>query len=227
MNDNFEKIKNSTININSNGYIEEHLKQNQTESIIKKKYSCSKIQKISNLMRDVLQIANPNAEEEIICKTPLRYAEALSEMTKGYSQNVEEMITEAIFSSNGYNEIIIVKDINFSSLCEHHMMPFFGQASIGYIPEDKILGLSKFPRLVETLSKKMQLQERLTKEIADTLDKYLQAKGVIVFMEAIHSCMCFRGIKSFGAKTQTVYTTGEMKTKENFDKFFTMSKNNV
>ena len=184
--------------------------------------SDSKVVKIAKLIKEMLEIINPNAEAEIINKTPFRYAEAMLEFTQGHQENALETISEAIFDSEGYNDIIIVRDINFNSMCEHHLLPFFGECTIGYIPNKKILGLSKLPRLVQTLSKKLQIQERLTKEIAENIHTALNALGVVVIISSIHSCMCFRGIKSFNAKTETIFTLGNMKDKENLDKFFNL-----
>jgi GTP cyclohydrolase I len=184
--------------------------------------SISKQDKIEFLMREILRTVNPNLTEEIMDKTPTRYAKALLEFTKSYEANIFETIGEAVFENEGYNDLIIVQDINFSSICEHHLLPFFGTCNIGYIPKDKIFGLSKFPRLVEFLSKKMHLQERLTKEIADNINKFLEPEGVIVTINSSHSCMCFRGIKSFDSKTQTIYSIGSMKEYGNIQKFLSM-----
>jgi GTP cyclohydrolase I len=182
----------------------------------------NKIEKISILMREILEIVYPNAKSEIKTRTPTRFAEALLEFTEGYNENLDELMTEAIFDSEDYHDLIIIKEINFSSICEHHLLPFFGECTIGYIPDQKILGLSKFPRLVNSLSKKMHLQERLTKEIAETINYYLKPRGAIVILNASHSCMCFRGVKSFDTKTETVYSLGELKDKNNYYKFFNL-----
>lgn len=182
----------------------------------------TKIEKVSKLMREILETINPKAKEEIINKTPIRFAESLIEFTQGYHDDLDAIIPDAVFDSEDFNDMIIVKDIMFSSICEHHLLPFFGDCAIGYIPKKKILGLSKFPRLVLSLSKKMQLQERLTKEIVDAINLYLEPSGVVVIINAAHSCMCYRGIKSWDAKTQTIFTSGCLKEKDNLDKFFNM-----
>jgi GTP cyclohydrolase I len=176
--------------------------------------------KLAELIKEMLLILNPHAEDEILSKTPLRYAEAMMELTESNRKTYLEPFSEAIFESEGYDDMIVVKDINFNSICEHHLLPFFGHVSIGYLPNKKIFGLSKFPRLVQLLSKKMTIQERLTKEIADNINSSLDAQGVVVRMSSTHSCMCFRGIKSFNSKTETIYSIGQMKIKENLDKFF-------
>jgi GTP cyclohydrolase I len=178
--------------------------------------------KIAKLIKEMLEIVNPNLDEEIMSKTPFRYAEALLELTEGTSENQVELISGAVFNSQGFDDLIIVKDISFNSMCEHQLLPFFGECTIGYIPKDKILGLSKFPRLVGSLSKKLHIQERLTKEIADIINKVLTPEGVIVKLSSSHSCMCFRGVKSFNSKTDTIYTIGSMKDSKNLDKFFNL-----
>jgi len=174
---------------------------------------------ISNHMRNILEIANPDATEEIMEKTPMRYAKALSEFTEGYYQSIPKLLNDAIFECDNYFEPILVKEISFVSTCEHHLLPFFGEAAICYIPNQKILGLSKFPRLVQCVSKKFQLQERLTRDIANILNEYLSPKGIVVMMKAVHSCMCLRGVKSWNSETRTVYKLGAFEDKENFRMF--------
>lgn len=201
----------------------ESLLKRQKENEEGKRESClTKEEKISQLMEEIFKIVNPNADEEIKQKTPMRYAKALMEFTQGYSDDLDDLLKDAVFKSEGYDDLIVIKDISFSSTCEHHMLPFFGECTIGYIPNEKILGLSKFPRLVQSVSRKFQLQERLTKEVADNINKYLSPVGVVVLMKASHSCMCFRGIKSWKSETQTIYTLGNLKKKENLDKFLQM-----
>ncbi len=181
--------------------------------------------KLAGLIKEMLLILNPNASEEVLSKTPSRYAKAMLELTQSNREGSTDAISEAVFDSEGYDDIIIVKDINFNSICEHHLLPFFGNCAIGYIPNKTILGLSKFPRLVQALSKKMTFQERLTKEIADTINSSVDPQGIVVTLSSTHSCMCFRGIKSFNSKTETIYTIGQMRVKENLDKFFKLLSN--
>jgi GTP cyclohydrolase I len=176
--------------------------------------------RLAKLIKEMLLILNPNPKEEILTKTPLRYAEAMMELTESNRKIYTDPFCEAIFDSEGYDDMIVVKKINFNSICEHHLLPFFGDVSIGYLPNKKILGLSKFPRMVQLLSKKMTIQERLTKEIAENINSCLDPHGVVVTMSSTHSCMCFRGIKSFNSKTETIYSIGQMKMQENIDKFF-------
>lgn len=184
-----------------------------------------KADQIATHIKEMLKILNPNADEEIMSKTPLRHAKAMLELTKGYREHPSDIVSQALFPADGYDDLIVVKSLSFSSMCEHHLLPFFGECVIGYYPDGKILGLSKFPRLVNSLSKKMHVQERLTKEIADNLDKFLKPKGIAVLIKAQHSCMCFRGVNSFQAMTESVYSTGIFKTDySNLDKFLKMAK---
>jgi GTP cyclohydrolase I len=208
---------NNNLNINNNNNNNNlNLNKNSNKDISEKE----KEEKISNLMKEILLITNPEANEEIKNKTPLRFAKALIEFTSGYNENINDILNDAIFPSDDFKELIIIKDINFVSTCEHHMLPFFGDCIIGYIPNNKILGLSKFPRIVNSISKKFHLQERLTKDIANTLNEYLEPLGIIVLINASHSCMCFRGVRSWGSKTQTIYKLGCLKNKEYLNEFF-------
>jgi len=127
-------------------------------------------------------------------QTPGRVAKALRFFTQGYEQNPQEILGEALFDVS-YDEMVLVRDIEFYSLCEHHMLPFMGRAHVAYIPNGKVLGLSKIPRLVEMFARRLQVQERLTVQIADTIDKELNPRGVAVVIEAIHLCMMMRGVE--------------------------------
>lgn len=166
---------------------------------------------------------NTFLNDEVLENTPKRFVKAFAELTSGYYINIKELILSAVFDSEGYDDIVLVDDIHFNSLCEHHLLPFNGEVSIAYIPNGKILGLNKFARLVEAYSKRLSLQERLTKEIAMALETYLEPKGVVVMITSAHSCMSIRGVKSLGSKTKTVYTTGEFKSKtESLNRFFSL-----
>ena len=151
-------------------------------------------------------------DKEVLENTPRRFVKAFDGMTRGYALNVDSIINSALFEvPEEYSELIVVDKINFNALCQHHLLPFSGQASIGYLPNKHILGLSKFARVVEAYSCRLTLQERLTQEIAMSLQKNLQPKGVIVYIESTHSCMCIRGVKSKDAMTKTLFTTGVFK----------------
>lgn len=176
---------------------------------------------MESLIKDfLLSLCEGNLNEEVINNTPRRFTEALLELTEGYETDIESIIKNALFDNEGYDDIIIIKDIEFSSTCEHHLLPFYGKVNIGYIPNNKVLGLSKFPRVIQALSKKLGLQERLTKEIAQCLHDYTEALGVAVQIESQHSCMSCRGIRCIGSSTVTLFTTGNMKDPLNLKKFF-------
>jgi len=198
----------------------EQLKLNDLQLEVRKiEAEKAKEAKIAEHMRQILLLSNPELTEELLEKTPLRYAKALTEFTQGYRDNIESLLRDAIFTCENYKDLIVVQDITFISTCEHHLLPFYGDCVIGYIPKQKILGLSKFPRLVNSLSKKFQLQERLTRDIAEVLNQYLEPEGIVVIMKASHSCMCFRGIKSWDSQTKTLYKLGTLNEKENLQRF--------
>jgi GTP cyclohydrolase I len=138
-------------------------------------------------------------------KTPERVAKALQFMTQGYHQDIERLLNGALFPIE-YDEMVIVKDIDFFSLCEHHLLPFFGKCHVGYLPNKKVVGLSKIPRVVDAFARRLQVQERLTVQIAETLKRKLDAHGVAVVMEAQHLCMMMRGVE----KQNTVAVTSSM-----------------
>jgi GTP cyclohydrolase I len=150
--------------------------------------------KTKNLINDLLIQIGEDPTREGLLTTPKRVAEAYEFLTKGYNQNIEEVINDAIFTEK-YDEMVLVKNIDFYSLCEHHMLPFYGKVHVAYIPDGKIVGLSKIPRIVDVFARRLQVQERMTQQIADTLDKYLQPIGVAVVSEAYHMCMMMRGVE--------------------------------
>lgn len=163
------------------------------------------IEKTKNLVRELLIEIGENPEREGLIKTPERVAKAFEFLTRGYQQNLDEIMNKAIFTEK-YDEMVIVKDIDFYSMCEHHMLPFFGKAHVAYIPNGKIIGLSKIPRLVDYFARRLQVQERLTQQIADTLNEYLKPDGVGVVIEAMHMCMMMRGVE----KQNSIATTSAM-----------------
>src|SRR6266849_4862029 len=158
--------------------------------------------KIAKLVAKLLKELGEDVQREGLDKTPERVEKALRYFTSGYGQDIKEVLNGAMFVEN-YDEMVIVKDIDFFSLCEHHMIPFFGKAHIAYMPRKKIVGLSKIPRLVEMYSRRLQVQERLTTQIANTLNEALQPRGVAVVMEAIHLCMLMRGVEKQNSKAIT------------------------
>jgi GTP cyclohydrolase I len=153
-------------------------------------------------VRELLTAIGEDPRREGLLKTPQRVAKSLRELTSGYHADIDEMINNALYSES-YNEMVLVKDITFYSLCEHHLLPFFGKAHVAYIPDHKIIGLSKIPKLVEIYAKRLQVQERMTNQIAQTLKEKLAPLGVAVVLEARHLCMEMRGAESLMSPTVT------------------------
>ncbi len=165
------------------------------------------VEQIAEHYRAIIQLIGEDPEREGLVKTPVRAAKALLENTRGYDEDPAGILRAAMFEHEG-SEIVIVKDIEFYSLCEHHLLPFFGNVSIGYIPEGKIVGLSKLGRIVDSFSRQFQVQERLTAEICDLLCSEL-SQDVIVTCEAQHMCMKMRGVEKQGATTVTMQYRGQ------------------
>lgn len=163
------------------------------------------IEETKNLVKQLLVQIGENPNREGLLKTPERVAQAWEYLTNGYGKDVDEIMNKAVFKEK-YDEMVIVKNIDFYSMCEHHLLPFFGKVHVAYIPNGKIIGLSKIPRLVEIFARRLQVQERLTQQIADTLNEYLQPDGVGVVIEAMHMCMMMRGVE----KQNSVATTSAM-----------------
>lgn len=168
--------------------------------------------KLEYIYTQMLEGIGEDPTREGILKTPQRAAKALQFLTQGYHQNVEEVVNEAIFNEE-YDEMVIVKDIECYSLCEHHLLPFFGKCHVGYIPRKKIIGLSKIPRIVDMFARRLQVQERLTKQIAEALQNVLNPAGVAVVIEAQHLCMMVRGVQKQHSQTMTNVMLGEFRDK--------------
>ena len=166
--------------------------------------------KVANLISKVLGELGEDVEREGLEKTPERVAKALRYLTSGYGKDAKEVLNGAMFVED-YDEMVIVKDIDFSSLCEHHLLPFIGKCHVAYMPGRKIVGLSKIPRLVEMFSRRLQVQERLTTQIASTLNEVLQPRGVAVVMEAVHLCMLMRGVEKQNSKAITSAMLGSFR----------------
>ena len=157
---------------------------------------------IASLIEQLLKELGEDVKREGLDRTPERVEKALRYLTSGYGQDVNEVLNEALFVED-YDEMVVVKDIDFFSLCEHHLLPFIGKCHVAYMPRRKIVGLSKIPRLVEMYSRRLQVQERLTTQIANTLNEVLQPRGVAVVMEGIHLCMLMRGVEKQNSKAVT------------------------
>lgn len=168
-------------------------------------------ERIQNAVREILIAVGEDPNREGLLETPKRVANMYEEIFAGLTEDPKQHIK--LFNEQSNDEMVIVNDIPFYSMCEHHLLPFFGKAHIGYIPSDnKIIGLSKLARIVDNFAKKPQVQERLTSDIADFLNDNLQPKGVAVIMEAEHMCMTMRGARAAGSKTQTSALRGIMRT---------------
>lgn len=168
------------------------------------------IARIERHYKDILADLGEDPKREGLAKTPNRVAKALRELTSGYRVDLDALINEALFTEC-YDEMVIVRDIAFYSMCEHHMLPFFGRAHVAYLPNKKIIGLSKIPKIVEAFSRRLQVQERLTMDIAYTLADKLKPIGVGVIMEARHLCMEMRGAESHHSPTTTSCMLGVFK----------------
>mgnify|MGYP000715145291 CR=1 FL=1 len=178
-----------------------------------------KTDNIATHYHEIIKLLGENPEREGLLKTPERVSKAMQFLMNGYDQDPEEILRAAMFTED-YRQMVIVKDIDFYSMCEHHLMPFYGKAHLAYIPDGKVTGLSKLARTVEVYARRPQIQERLTVQIADALERALSPKGIMVMLEAEHTCMTMRGIKKPGSKTITTVTRGDFKTDRELQKQF-------
>ena len=178
-----------------------------------------RLDKLSGAVRTILECLGEDPDREGLAETPLRYAKALMYFTKGYEENVRDLVNGAVFHED-HDELVIVRDIEVFSLCEHHLVPFMGKMHIGYIPNRRVLGLSKLARLAEMFSRRLQVQERLTKQVALAVAEVLKPQGVAVVMESSHLCMVMRGVQKTTSSTTTSCMLGAMrssaKTREEF-----------
>ena len=168
------------------------------------------IKKIEQLTKELLSEIGENVDREGLLKTPKRVAKAWEFFSNGYTQNINEIINGAIFSEEA-DYMVIVRDVEFFSLCEHHLLPFFGKAHVGYIPNGKVIGLSKIPRIIDMYARRLQVQERLTHQIADSIKDVLEPKGVAVVMEGRHMCMQMRGVEKQNSFASTSAMFGKFK----------------
>jgi GTP cyclohydrolase I len=169
------------------------------------------VDSISDMYKNILTDVGENSEREGLLKTPVRAAKAMQFLTQGYELNPAEILRSAMFKED-YSQMVIVKDIELYSLCEHHLLPFFGKAHIAYIPNGHIVGLSKLPRVVDAFARRLQVQERLTNEIRDCIQETLNPLGVAVVIECSHLCMQMRGVQKQNSSTTTSAFSGEFLT---------------
>jgi GTP cyclohydrolase IA len=178
-------------------------------------------------MRDILEMVGENPSREGLVRTPERYEKALRFLTSGYNTSLEEIVNEATFRVK-VDEMVMVKDIEFFSMCEHHLLPFFGKVHVAYLPKDKVIGLSKIPRIVNMFARRLQLQERMTQQIAEAVDSAISPRGVAVLVEAQHFCMMMRGVEKQHSGTVTSNMLGNFrKSKATRDEFLALVRRQV
>lgn len=177
------------------------------------------LDELANHYKEVLKLLGENPDREGLAKTPIRVAKAMQILTRGYTQDPHKVLTDALFEEEKYNQMVIVKDIDFFSMCEHHILPFYGKVHVAYIPNKYITGLSKVARVVDIFSHRLQVQERLTQQIKDCIQNTLHPQGVMVVIEAKHMCMQMRGVEKQNSITTTSAFSGafeQAKTREEF-----------
>ncbi len=171
------------------------------------------VEPLEDLVRRLLELIGEDPDREGLQRTPERVARMFAELTEGYRVDPVALVNDALFDVS-YDEMVVVRDIEFYSLCEHHMLPFFGRAHVAYIPDGKVLGLSKIPRVVEMYARRLQVQERMTEQIADFLENLLHPQGVAVVIEAAHMCAMMRGVKKANARMVTSALRGVFRENE-------------
>jgi len=184
-------------------------------------YEKKSTQALTDHFQGILEEIGEDTEREGIAKTPERAAKAMLFLTQGYEQDAESILRSAMFREE-YNEMVLVKDIELYSMCEHHMLPFFGKAHVAYIPNGYIVGLSKIPRVIDVYARRLQVQERMTDQILKCIDRTLQPLGVAVVIEAMHMCMMMRGVQKQNSLTTTSAFTGEFQREETRSEFMSL-----
>ncbi len=182
---------------------------------------------IGDLYEKILKDLGEDPSREGLLRTPYRAEKALRFLTSGYTQDLEELVNDALFTAEN-DDMVVVKDIEYYSLCEHHMLPFFGRVHVAYLPDKKIIGLSKIPRIVDVFARRLQVQERITQQIADTLMEVLEPRGVAVVSEAQHFCMMMRGVEKQCSTTITSAMLGEFRrNKASKDEFLALIRSSL
>jgi GTP cyclohydrolase IA len=177
---------------------------------------------IASRMKDVLEILGEDPSREGLVRTPERYERAMRYLTSGYTTSIEEIVNNALFTVK-VDSMVIVKDIEFFSMCEHHMLPFFGKMHVAYLPKDKVIGLSKIPRIIDMYARRLQLQERLTQQVAEAMANVISPRGVGVLCEARHFCMMMRGVEKQHSGTVTSTMLGSFRSnKSTRDEFLSL-----
>lgn len=200
---------NSNGHVNGNGYHHDH--DHEADWLDSDFVTEAEPQAVmEGAVRQILESIGEDPERQGLQRTPLRVAKAYAELTSGYHVDAEALINDAVFDV-AYDEMVLVKDIDFYSMCEHHMLPFYGKAHVAYIPNGKVIGLSKIPRIVEMFARRLQVQERMTQQIADFLQQTLDAQGVAVVVEGQHMCAAMRGVKKANARMTTSAMLGSFK----------------
>ncbi len=183
--------------------------------------------RIGDHYEDILRDLGEDPSREGLLRTPLRAEKAMRYLTSGYKRNVDELINGALFTAEN-DDMVVVKNVEYYSLCEHHMLPFFGQMHVAYLPDKKIIGLSKIPRIIDVFARRLQVQERITQQVADTLMEVLQPRGVAVVSEAQHFCMMMRGVEKQCSSTVTSAMLGEFRrNKATKDEFLALIRSSM
>ena len=184
-------------------------------------YDTKVTEQLTSKYEDMLDLLGEDKSREGLLKTPERASKAMQFLTHGYELDAEEILTSALFKED-YDEMVIVKDIELYSLCEHHLLPFYGKAHVAYIPNGHVVGLSKIPRVIDVFARRLQVQERLTHQILDAIQNTLKPLGVAVVIEAVHMCMMMRGVQKQNSSTTTSAFTGEFRNAETRSEFLNL-----